>query len=80
MISFVDKESDGGGNAEYIGVVEELERQNRRIVELMEEVQTVDTNIRQSKQYIKRELQINNANNLAASGSGQSSGQNMMMH
>jgi hypothetical protein len=74
MISFVDKESEGDargtGNAEYIEVVEELERQNKRIIELMDQVQTVDTNIKQSKQYIKRELHINNATNLAASGSG----------
>ena len=63
MISFVDKESEdtkGAGNAEYLEVVEELERQNKRIIELMDQVQTVDTNIRQSKQFIKRELNVNN--------------------
>jgi thermostable 8-oxoguanine DNA glycosylase len=86
MISFVDlqqHEASSADNSEFFEVVEELERQNKRIVELMKEVQKVDSGIKTSKQFIKRELTTENAKGMAGTSSsgGQSSGasQPMMM-
>jgi hypothetical protein len=41
---------------EYIPVIEALEAQNQRIIQLMAQVQAVDTGIKTSKEYIRREL------------------------
>ena len=51
MISFID-----GAGSDYLGVVEELESQNKKIIHLMKELQHVDSGIRTSKQFLKREL------------------------
>lgn len=58
MISFIDTTSSTGkGNDdEYLEVIEELEAQNKRIIDLMAQVQQVDTNLQQTDKFIKRTL------------------------
>ncbi len=52
MISFID----AGQDSTYLPLVEELEQQNIRIIELMKQAQQVDSGIRMSKEYLKRDL------------------------
>ena len=54
MVSFI--EDNHNQVADYLHVVEALEEQNQRIVQLMSKVQNVDLNIKTSKEYIHREL------------------------
>lgn len=58
MISFLDAspEKQDSDAAAYLPLVEELESQNIRIIELMKQAQAVDSGIRLSKEYLKREL------------------------
>lgn len=50
----------GGGEEskeqEYLEVIEELESQNKRIIQLMAQIQGLDTEMQTSNQYIKRFL------------------------
>lgn len=51
MISFIDTTSGAmktSDETEYLEVIEELEEQNKRIIELMNQVQDVDTNIQKT--------------------------------
>lgn len=52
MISFIDttqtsseRNQEDGRDGEYLEVVEELEQQNKRILELMTKIQDVDASI-----------------------------------
>ncbi len=60
MISFIDTSSstskyeEQNGAEEYIEVIEQLEDQNKRIIQLMNQIQNVDSNILMSNQYNKR--------------------------
>ena len=67
MISFIDanqlaansrrgSQQEDGREAEYLEVVEELEQQNKRILELMTQIREVDTSLQTSNGYIKKTL------------------------
>lgn len=60
MIAFIDTSgshiSDESKESEYLEVIEELEQQNRRIIQLMTMIEKQDTEIKQSVEYIKRTL------------------------
>ena len=64
MISFIDANTGNGhGSSDdgstYLSVVESLEAQNLRIIELMQKVSSMSTSLRTSKQYIQRDLSAN---------------------
>ena len=64
MISFIDtaasssaqSHGDEAKESEYLEIVEELERQNKRIVELMQQIESVDTNIQTTNAYVRKTL------------------------
>jgi len=63
MIAFIDTASTAGKDNdeeardnEYVEVIEELEKQNKRIVKLMSLMEFVDKKIKFSPDYIKRTL------------------------
>ena len=60
MISFIDTASQGHSEeareTEYLEIVEELEKQSQRIIELMKKVENADTNIQSTNQYIRKTL------------------------
>ena len=60
MIAFIEsaqgESQDDDRESEYLEVIEELEAQNKRIVELMGMVEKVDTNIKHSSEYIKKTM------------------------
>ena len=58
MISFIDSSAGGDHNqeAEYLEVVEELEKQNARIIALMKQAEKTDREIKSSNTYIKKTL------------------------
>lgn len=74
MITFLDEtKASDHQQSHYLEVVEELETQNKRIVQLMQKLQGVDSSIKLNKKFIKKEL---TSTNLQTSGSG---GGNSMM-
>jgi len=56
MISFIES-SNSQSSSDYLSVVEAIEAQNTRIIQLMEQVQKVDMTVKTSKEYIQRDLQ-----------------------
>lgn len=78
MISFIDDQRTGDQTGEYLPVVEELERQNLRIIHLMQTLQSVDSGIRTSKQFIKQEL-LTGGNTGGAAQANESSGGDIIM-
>ena len=74
MITFLDEtKASDDQQSHYLEVVEELETQNKRIVQLMQKLQGVDSSIKLNKKFIKKEL---TSTNLQTSSSG---GGNSMM-
>ena len=74
MITFLDEtKASDDQQSHYLEVVEELETQNKRIVQLMQKLQGVDSSIKLNKKFIKKEL---TSANLQTSSSG---GGNSMM-
>ena len=66
MITFTESAQESGD--QYLEVVNQLESQNKRIVELMQKVQEVDSKLKMSKKFLKKEMTGN------LGGNGQSSG------
>lgn len=61
MISFIDTASISKANndakeTEYLEIIEELESQSQRIINLMQQIGEVDSGIQQTHQYIKKTL------------------------
>jgi hypothetical protein len=62
-IAFIDaasigskEEQDKAREGEYFEVISELEKQNKRILELMKLMEQVNTNIKRSPEHIKRSM------------------------